>query len=182
MADASLSVLTAMITPAVLISGAGTLLMSTSTRVGRATDRVRHLTARFRFLVSPEGQQEPRAREEKRLIVRQLPRLARRTRLLVRAMTALYVAVALLVLTSILIGGSSLLGEAAGLLPVVVAVLGSASLAFAALLLSFETRLSARTTREEMGFLVGLGEHYAALYDDAYPEAEERTPADLRTE
>ena len=34
-----MNVLTAMITPAVLISGAGTLIMSTSTRVGRATDR-----------------------------------------------------------------------------------------------------------------------------------------------
>lgn len=170
MADISLNVLSAMITPAVLISGAGTLIMSTSTRVGRATDRVRHLTARFRLLVSAEGQQEPRAREEKRMIVRQLPRLARRTRLLVRAMTALYLAVALLVLTSILIGGSALLGELSGVLPVLLAVAGSASLAYAALLLSFETRLSARTTREEMDFLVGLGEHYSALYDDTYPE------------
>ncbi|QFP76808.1 DUF2721 domain-containing protein [Deinococcus sp. AJ005] len=175
MADTSLSVLSAMITPAVLISGAGTLIMSTSTRVGRATDRVRQQTARFRLLVSAEGQQEPRAREEKRLIVRQLPRLARRTRLLVRAMTALYVAVALLVLTSILIGGSALLGagllgELSGVLPVLLAVAGSASLAYAALLLSFETRLSARTTREEMDFLVGLGEHYSVLYDDAHPD------------
>ncbi|CAM3733385.1 DUF2721 domain-containing protein [Deinococcus saxicola] len=170
MADTSLGVLSAMITPAVLISGAGTLLMSTSARVGRATDRVRHLTARFRLLVSAEGQQEPRAREEKRMIVRQLPRLARRTRLLVRAMTALYLAVALLVLTSILIGGSALLGELSGVLPVLLAVAGSVSLAYAALLLSFETRLSARTTREEMDFLVGLGEHYSALYDDAYPD------------
>ncbi|CAM3862299.1 DUF2721 domain-containing protein [Deinococcus frigens] len=176
MADISLSVLSAMITPAVLISGAGTLLMSTSTRVGRATDRVRHLTARFRFLVSAEGQQEPRARQETQLIVRQLPRLARRTRLLVRAMTALYVAVALLVLTSILIGAAALLGGAVGgvtgALPVVLAVGGAAALAFAALLLSFETRLSAITTGEEMGFLVGLGEHYAALYDHAHPAEE----------
>lgn len=175
MAETSLGVLSAMITPAVLISGAGTLLMSTSVRVGRATDRVRQLTARFRFLVSAEGQQEPRAREEKRIIMRQLPRLARRTRLLVRAMTALYVAVALLVLTSILIGGAALLGGVSGVLlsgvlPVLLAVAGSASLAYAALLLSFETRLSARTTREEMDFLVGLGQHFSSLYDDTSPD------------
>ena len=44
MAEPSTSVLTAMITPAVLISGAGTLIMSTSTRLGRSTDRVRTLT------------------------------------------------------------------------------------------------------------------------------------------
>lgn len=111
-----------------------------------------------------EGQQEARAREERQLIVRQLPRLARRTRLLVRAMTALYLAVALLVLTSIFIGGAALLDGVSGVPPVALA------LAFAALLLSFETRLSARTTREEMGFLMGLGVLLAALYDNAHAD------------
>ncbi|GHG33878.1 hypothetical protein CBQ26_09635 [Deinococcus indicus] len=166
MADPSLQVLTAMITPAVLISGAGTLLMSTSSRLGRVTDRVRQLTARFKVLVTEDGRQEGLAREEKRLIVQQLPRLARRSCIIVRAMTALYLAVALLVLTSILIGGSALLGQDAGLLPVVIAIAGAGSLAYGALLLSFETRLSASTTREEMKFLVSLGEHYAGLYDE----------------
>lgn len=170
MADPAQSVLTAMITPAVLISGAGTLLMSTSTRLGRTTDRVRQLTARFKVLVSAEGQQEPLAREEKGMIMRQLPRLAHRSRVLQGAMTALYVAVALLVLTSILIGSGALFGAAFGVVPVVLAILGAASLAYAALLLSFETRLSARTTQEEMRFLVGLGEHYAGLYGDKQGE------------
>lgn len=164
--DPNLSVLAAMITPAVLISGAGTLLMSTSTRLGRTTDRVRHLTARFKVLVSESGQQEPLAREEKQMIIRQLPRLARRSRIIQRAMTALYVAVALLVLTSILIGSGALFGAGFGPAPVVLAILGAASLAYGALLLSFETRLSARTTHEEMQFLVRLGQHYATLYSD----------------
>lgn len=165
MADPTLNVLTAMITPAVLIGGGSTLLMSTSTRLGRTTDRVRQLTARFKVLVSPEGQQEALAREEKRMIMRQLPRLARRTRIIQGAMTALYLAVALLVLTSLLIGAGALVGESFGPTPVILALLGAASLAYAALLLSFETRLSARTTQEEMRFLVELGQHYARLYD-----------------
>lgn len=167
MADANLQVLTAMITPAVLISGAGTLLMSTSSRLGRVTDRVRQLTARFKVLVTEDGRAEPLARDEKRMIVKQLPRLARRSRIIVQAMTALYLAVALLVLTSILIGGSALLAQQAGPLPVLLAIAGAASLAYGALLLSFETRLSARTTKEEMQFLVNLGDHYAGLYDEA---------------
>lgn len=176
MADPALGVLTAMITPAVLISGAGTLLMSTSTRLGRTTDRVRQLTARFKVLVSEEGRQEALAREEKRMIMRQLPRLARRSRIIQRAMTALYVAVALLVLTSILIGAGALLERGTGAAPVVLAILGAASLAYGALLLSFETRLSARTTQEEMQFLVTLGGHYAALYEGGAGE-EEPLPA-----
>ncbi|UBV41922.1 DUF2721 domain-containing protein [Deinococcus taeanensis] len=166
MADTNLQVLTAMITPAVLISGAGTLLMSTSSRLGRVTDRVRQLTARFKVLVTEGGRLEPLARDEKRMIVQQLPRLARRSRIIVRAMTALYLAVALLVLTSILIGGGALLGVAAGPLPILLAIAGAGSLAYGALLLSFETRLSARTTKEEMQFLVNLGQHYASLYDE----------------
>lgn len=154
-----------MITPAVLIGGGSTLLMSTSTRLGRATDRVRQLTARFKVLVSPQGQQEALAREEKQMIMRQLPRLARRTRIIQGAMTALYLAVALLVLTSILIGAGALVGETSGPAAVILALLGAASLAYAALLLSFETRLSARTTQEEMRFLLDLGQHYAGLYN-----------------
>jgi hypothetical protein len=154
----------------VLISGAGTLLMSTSVRVGRATDRVRQLTARFKVLVSEQGRAEPLAREEKQMIMRQLPRLAQRSQLLTRAMTGMYIAVALLVLTSIMIGGGSLSHLSFGVLPVLLALLGSAALAFSALTLSFEMRLSARTTREEMQFLVGLGHHYAGLYaEDAGP-------------
>jgi len=164
MADPTLNVLTAMITPAVLISGAGTLLLSTSNRLGRSTDRVRVLTARFKDLVGEEGQREPLAREEKRLIVEQLPRLTRRTRYLQRAMRAFYVAVALLVGTSILIGVGELGGWSGGPLPVVFALLGAGSLAYGALLLSFEATLSGITTREEMRFLVRLGEHYATLY------------------
>lgn len=169
-ADPTLSVLAAMITPAVLISGAGTLLMSTSSRLGRSTDRVRVLTARFKVLGSEEGQREPLAREEKRMIVEQLPRLARRTRYLQRAMRAFYIAVALLVGTSILIGASELGRWSGGPLPVLLALLGAGSLAYGALLLSFEATLSGITTREEMRFLVNLGQHYAELYDSSGEE------------
>ena len=50
----SLAVLTAMITPAVLISASGTMILSTSTRLGRVVDRVRSLSDRLRRLTSEE--------------------------------------------------------------------------------------------------------------------------------
>lgn len=167
------SLLAAMITPAVLISGAGTLIMSTSTRVGRATDRVRALTSRFKQLVSEEGQHEPLAREEKRLIIRQLPRLSRRTRFLMRALQAFYTSVALLVLTSILLGLDGLFDVNTGSLPLLMALGGSVALAYGALLLSYEARFSAATTKEEMRFLEELGQHYAGLYAEELGGAEE---------
>ena len=167
------ALLAAMITPAVLISGAGTLIMSTSTRVGRATDRVRGLTSRFKQLVSADGQNEPLAREEKRLIIRQLPRLSRRTRFLMRAMQAFYTSVALLVLTSILLGLDGLFDVNTGSLPLLMALGGSVALAYGALLLSYEARFSAATTKEEMRFLEELGQHYAGLYAEELGGAEE---------
>ncbi len=164
--DAATTLLSAMITPAVLISGAGTLLMSTSSRLGRATDRVRALTARFKVLVTPEGQQEALAKQEKRMILGQLPRLSRRTRFLQRAMQSLYLAISLLVLSSIWIGAAPLLSLSASLGPVLLAIAGAAALAYGAVLLSIESGLSALTTREEMRFLEALGTYYAGLLTD----------------
>ena len=45
--SSALAVLTAMITPAVLISACGALILSTSTRLGRVVDRVRMLIDSF---------------------------------------------------------------------------------------------------------------------------------------
>lgn len=166
MADASLQILAAMITPAVLISGAGTMLMSTATRVGRATDRIRQLSDRFKVLATEEGSRSPLSQQEKELIKRQLLDLAQRSRLLVRAMTSIYYAVALLVLSSLLIGTDHVIPGGFGRLPLFAALLGAAALSFGALTLSFEIRLSARTTREEMNYLLHLGEYYAKVYEE----------------
>ncbi len=165
-----------MITPAVLISGVASLLLSTSNRLGRSTDRVRNVTARFKVLVTAQGQQEPLARQEKRLIIAQLPQLSRRTRYLQRAMQSLYLSVAFLVLDSVWLGISTIVGVNSGMLPVGLAVLGAASLAYATLLLSFEARLSAMTTREEMRFLEMLGMYYAGLYADQDDELTGQVP------
>ncbi|WP_407540196.1 DUF2721 domain-containing protein [Deinococcus radiomollis] len=160
----SLSVLSAMITPAVLISGCGALILSTSARLGRSTDRVRALTRRFKELVTPEGQREPLAREEKQLIIAQVPKLTRRVRLIQRSLTAFYASVGLLVLSSVVTGGSALLGLNASVWPVVLAIAGAAFLLYASLQLTVEAQLSSQITREEMHFLEGLGRHYSGLY------------------
>ncbi|ULH16759.1 DUF2721 domain-containing protein [Deinococcus sp. KNUC1210] len=166
MAASSFSVLSAMITPAVLISACGALILSTSNRLGRMTDRVRSLTERFKELVTPEGQREPLARDEKHLIMAQLPKLTRRVRLLQRSLSAFYASVGLFVMTSVLTGGGALLGLNVLLFPVLLAMLGAAFLLYASLQLVNEAQLSYQTTREEMRFLERLGQHYANLYDD----------------
>jgi len=52
--SSSLAVLTAMITPAVLISASGTMILSTSTRLGRVVDRVRSLSDRCQEVSSTD--------------------------------------------------------------------------------------------------------------------------------
>ncbi len=167
----SLSVLSAMITPAVLISACGALILSTSSRLGRSTDRVRSLTRRFKELVTPEGQREPLAREEKGLIMAQLPKLTRRVALIQRSLTAFYASVGLFVLSSVVTGGSALLRLDPSVLPVVLAIVGAGTLLYASLQLTVEAQLSYQITREEMRFLERLGQHYGSLYLSERSEA-----------
>src|SRR5256885_6986006 len=98
----ALAVLSAMITPAVLISACGTLVLSTSNRLGRVVDRVRDLSDRFEELVrnaNPELQMEKRTN-----ILGQLELSTNRARLLQRTLTSLYAAIGIFVLTTVAIG------------------------------------------------------------------------------
>jgi Protein of unknown function (DUF2721) len=169
----SLSVLSAMITPAVLISACGALILSTSSRLGRSTDRVRSLTRRFKELVTADGQQEPLARDEKQLIIAQLPKITRRVGLIQRSLTAFYASVGLFVLSSVVTGSSALLGLNAAIVPVLLAIVGAGFLLYASLQLTVEAQLSYQITREEMRFLERLGQHYGSLYLSEAPALSE---------
>src|SRR5918998_603067 len=101
--SSALPVLTAMITPAVLISACGTLILSTSVRLGRVVDRVRSLSDRFEELA--RGADGVELFEERRAVIfDQLDKLTSRARILQRAMTVFYTAAGVLVLTSVAIG------------------------------------------------------------------------------
>src|SRR5437868_15438755 len=99
----SLAVLTAMITPAVLISASGTMILSTSTRLGRVVDRVRQLSDRLRTLAD-EGVRLEFLEEERAMLYVQLDMLTSRSRLLQRALTTFYFAVGIFVVTSVALG------------------------------------------------------------------------------
>src|SRR5690349_8669830 len=85
-----LEVLSAMITPAVLISASGTLVLSTSVRLARIVDRVRALSRSLEesFAGAPEAVLAARRDE----IQQQLGLQTRRGRLIQRALTSFYVA------------------------------------------------------------------------------------------
>ncbi len=48
----ALAVLTAMITPALLLSACGTFILSTSVRLGRVVDRIRILSEKYEHILN----------------------------------------------------------------------------------------------------------------------------------
>jgi uncharacterized protein DUF2721 len=152
-------VLGAMITPAVLISASGTLVLSTSNRLTRVVDRVRTLAAEAEELrEAGEGSEEVEARRQ--LIVAQIPVLTDRALLLRSALTSLYTAIGLLVATSIAVGVVAALDWSYGWVPVITGLGGGCALLWGSLLLVREARRAIGFTLQEMAFLrdaVGRG-------------------------
>jgi hypothetical protein len=147
----SLAVLTAMITPAVLISASGTMILSTSTRLGRVVDRVRSISDRLEELArSPEIEFLDERRE---MIFNQLDMLTSRSRLLQRSLTVFYMAVGIFVATSVAIGVVAVSGVRYSWIPVVLGLIGACFLFYGSILLIFEARLALSTTHAEMDFL-----------------------------
>ena len=158
--SATLGVLTAMITPAVLISACGTMILSTSARLGRVVDRVRALSDKLEELAHYEGQIE--LLEERRVVIfSQLDRLTSRARILQRAMTVFYMALGIFVFTSVAIGVVAVTGTSYSWIPVVIALLGAAFLLYGSILLIFEARLALSTIHIEMDFIWRFTKHFA---------------------
>src|SRR5436190_11488823 len=142
--SASVAVLTAMITPAVLISASGTMILSTSTRLIRIVDRVRELSGRMRRLARDDVQTEF-LEEERAMLYDQLDKLTSRSRLLQRALTTFYLAVGVFVASSVAIGGvaffstrGAINGTRGEWLPVVMGLIGAVFLFYGRVLLNSE--------------------------------------------
>jgi hypothetical protein len=158
--SSALAVLTAMITPAVLISACGTLILSTSSRLGRVVDRVRTLSDKLEELAHDEGDVEL-LDERREVIFDQLDKLTSRARILQRSMTIFYTALGIFVSTSVAIGIVAVSGMRYSWIPVVVALSGAGFLFYGSMLLIFEARLALSTIHSEMDFMWRFTKHFA---------------------
>ncbi len=141
-------VLGAMITPAVLISASGTLVLSTSNRLGRVVDRIRKLTTEAEEL--PDGEASLEIVEKRSLIADQVHRLAERLRVLQTTLMTLYTAIGFLVAASLTVGLSASMRGALGWVPVGLGLLGATALMFASAFLVREVRMAVRGTLREL--------------------------------
>ena len=107
--NSTIEFLTAMITPALLISATGSLVLSTSTRLGRVIDRVRVLESRLSELIVAEDKRYiPLYDERIETIVSLLDKVTTRSRILQRAMGAFYYGLGFFILTSVTIAVAGL--------------------------------------------------------------------------
>jgi hypothetical protein len=145
--------LTAMITPAVLISASGTLILSTSTRLARVVDRVRELGRLSESLSVAEG--APFAELRWKGLAEQLELQTRRGALLQRALTCFYVALGIFVATAIALALVRYAAPAAWV-PSALGISGMLMLFYGCVMLLRETRLALRAVDSEMAFVLEL--------------------------
>jgi hypothetical protein len=151
----AIELLSAMITPAVLISASGTLILSTSTRLARVVDRVRDLARTSELLFSETGARFAEMRMQG--IDQQLALQTARGRLLQRALTAFYIALGIFVATAIAIAFVTYAKPVAWL-PGVLGIGGMLTLFYGCVMLLRETRLALRSVDSEMEFVLELND------------------------
>ncbi len=150
--SSALNVLTAMLTPALLLSACGSFIISTSSRLGRVVDQVRKLSDRMEELMHNEGNPALLA-ERRAMILKHLELQSKRASLLMRTMVSLYMASGLFVLTSVSIGFVSIFSAKWAVIPVILGVGGAMMLLVAAIRLITEARMALEGLHEETAFL-----------------------------
>src|ERR1041384_1224442 len=137
--EAAIAVLTAMITPAVLISACGSMILSTSSRLGRVVDRVRSLSDRLEDMAA-KGERSNTERQAS--IFQQLDKLTSRARILQRCMVTFYLSLGMFVSTSVAIGVVPFTGsQRYNMIPVALGLTGACFLFYGSVLLILEARL-----------------------------------------
>ena len=159
MTPTGLEVLSAMITPAVLISASGTLVLSTSVRLARVVDRVRTLSGTLEDIFNTREDEIVAARRMQ--VEHQLELQTRRGRLIQRALTSFYLALCIFVGTTISIAISAFAPRVAWA-PTWLGIVGMITMFYGCVLLVRETRLALVSVDEEMAFVLGLRSRYEA--------------------
>ena len=145
-----LDVLSAMITPAVLILASGSLIMTTSSRSVRCVDRVRERAQELEDLGTSSDALIERRREH---LYQQLEINTRRARLLQKAMSRLYLGLSFFIATSVSVGMVALLHVDVGWIPLLLGFVGSGLLFSASVWLIIESRMALTTTSNEMDYI-----------------------------
>ncbi|MEQ1642913.1 MAG: DUF2721 domain-containing protein [Pyrinomonadaceae bacterium] len=150
--NSTIEFLTAMVTPALLISATGSLVLSTSTRLGRVVDRVRQLEERLSELIYAEDKDDvPLYDKRVEVMVDLLDKVTSRARILQRAMEMFYYGLGMFVLCSVTIAIAAIFNYYRWL-PIPIGIVGIMFLFVGTILMIRETRMATATVNAEMDF------------------------------
>jgi hypothetical protein len=149
--SSTIEFLTAMVTPTLLISATGSLVLST-TRLGRVVDRVRELEKRLSELILEEDKSKiPLYEQRLDTIVNLLDKVTSRARILQQAMSCFYYGLGFFILTSVTIALAAFFTQYRWI-PIPVGVIGIFFLFIGGILMLKETRMATATINVEMDF------------------------------
>ena len=159
--NSTIEFLTAMVTPALLISATGSLVLSTSTRLGRVIDRVRQLEERLTELMySDEKADIPLYDQRVEVIVDLLDKVTSRSRILQRAMATFYYGLGCFILTSVTIAVAAFFSTYRWV-PIPIGIIGIMFLFWGSIYMLRETRMATATINAEMDFTWELARQVA---------------------
>lgn len=151
-------ILTAMITPAVLISACGTLIFSTSARLGRIFDRVNAMKGELESLIDGKLS-HPEERLE--FLKSQIEKQRFRAALIQKSMAALYTATAFFIASSLALAITAAFAPTLSWLPTIIALGGGLFLFIASALLIYESRHNVIFIHRQIDFIEFLQERYS---------------------
>lgn len=154
--SSSLAVLSSMITPAVLILASGSLILTTSQRLGRIIERVRRISEQFEKLTSTVEEKD-KLNEQRKLLSTLLINGAKRSKLLQKSLTSLYLALSVFVATSITIGFLEILKLDFYWIPLILGMFGAGMLFYSSVIMVLESRIAISSVDEEMNYAIKSG-------------------------
>ena len=154
----TLNILSAMFTPAILVSACGSLILTTSQRLSRSLDRQREvagLLRQNRQQAASPAQPNPDPAEHAYLLD-QLSFAARRARLLQQTMTILHLTLGIFVASIFAIGVFELIDNSATWIIALLSIFGASLLLYASITLIREASLARRDVARETAYLLTL--------------------------
>ena len=150
--NSTIEFLTAMVTPTLLISATGSLVLSTSTRLGRVIDRARELERRLSELIMTDDKTKfPLYEKRLDTVVNLIDKVTSRSRILQRALSAFYYGLGFFILTSVTIALAAFFTDYRWI-PIPVGIIGIMFLFWGSVQMLRETRLATATINAEMDF------------------------------
>lgn len=149
-ATGAIEVISAIVTPAILILATSSLITATANRQSRLLERVRDLTREV------EGMGKGAVGEKRDFLASQLVKASARTRLIQRSLAYLYLSLGVLILTCVLIGMGSLTGVTSTAIILGGIFLSMALLFYASFLLIRESRIALRAVDAELEYVKRL--------------------------